>query len=224
MNPISVVLTYHNETDYVRAAIASIERQTHPAVELILVDDGAPTPLASLLDTSAMQLVRQENGGDGAARNAGLRQARHDFIAFMDADDLWPRDRLLQLGRALEDHPGAGIAYGMVEQFISPELPESVKQSLNCPTQAMVGYAPTGMLIDRSVFDRVGLFVEDHEIHGCMEWLSRVRAEKLFEVSIQDIVLRRRLHENNMSRQVERKNLRMLRSLRKKIQRNRQEG
>jgi glycosyltransferase involved in cell wall biosynthesis len=221
MSPISVVLTYYNETSYVREALASLASQTYPEIEVIVVDDGAEVPFASLVETQGLTLVRQENAGDTAARNAGVRQASHELIAFIDADDLWPENRLALLASAMEDSPGAVLAYGMVEQFVSPELSDSVKAGLDCPAEPLSGYLPTGMLMRKHLFDQIGMFPEDRSLHGSLEWVARLRAAGLPETRVEHVVLHRRLHETNMSREVDRKNARMLRSLRQRIRQSR---
>lgn len=90
--PVSVVIPAFNYAHYLPQAIASVRAQTHTALELLIVDDGSTDDtrgvVAAIAD-SRLRYIWQENAGLSAARNTGLREARHDFTAFLDADDLW---------------------------------------------------------------------------------------------------------------------------------------
>lgn len=113
MNTISVIIPCYNQARYLSDAIESVRRQTHPDVEIIVIDDGSTD------DTSAVasnypeaRCIRQKNSGLSAARNAGIRESGGDFLVFLDADD-----RLL--ARALEINlnvllrrPECALTYG----------------------------------------------------------------------------------------------------------------
>lgn len=91
---VSVVLPFYKDQETVGAAVESVLSQTMSDLELIAVDDGSPDGSVEIVSELArsddrIRLVRQENGGLSAARNAGLRAARGRFCAFLDADDLW---------------------------------------------------------------------------------------------------------------------------------------
>ena len=92
-NPgVSVVIPAHNYAHYLPTAIGSVLAQTWDALEVLVIDDGStdgtPEVFAQFTDPR-VRCVRQENAGLSAARNTGIREARHDFIAFLDADDAW---------------------------------------------------------------------------------------------------------------------------------------
>jgi len=215
--PISVIVTYFNERHYVAEALDSVRGQTHPAIEIVVVDDGSIEPLSEFLDVTGVTHIRQENGGDGRARNTGIRNVSHPLIAFLDADDIWPEQRLAILSAELEASPDAAIAYGQVKHFISPELPENVKATLHCPSDLMAGLIPTGMLIRRDRLERIGWFSENRAIHSHMEWLGKVKSAQLDMIGVEDVVLHRRLHETNMSHDKASKRERMLRTARTMI-------
>jgi hypothetical protein len=90
---VTVVIPFKNEIALVRRAAASVLAQTHANLELLLIDDGSTEPLDELLDAigheARVRLHRQPNAGPGAARNLGLTYASGDYIAFLDADDVW---------------------------------------------------------------------------------------------------------------------------------------
>ncbi len=219
--PISVIVTYYNERHYIAEAIDSVRAQTHPAIELIVVDDGSAEPLSDHIDVTDFTYIRQDNGGDGMARNTGVRHASHPLIAFLDADDVWPRERLMILSSAQQARPTAALAYGQVKQFISPELPEKSKALIHCPPELKTGFMPTGMVIRRDCFEQIGWFSENREIHSHMEWMGKVRAAQFDLIAVDDVVLYRRLHDTNMSHNKVEKSQRLLRAARGMIKQRR---
>ena len=108
----SVIIPLFNKRPYVGRAVTSVLQQNHTDFELIVVDDGSTD--AGHLSLSAVtdpryRLIRQANGGVGAARNAGMREATGRWIAFLDADDMWLPYHLNELKRIASAHPEAGL-------------------------------------------------------------------------------------------------------------------
>ena len=87
---VSVVIPCFNNERYVGAAIESVLSQTFPPAEAIVIDDGSTDSSAAVVGRfPSVTLLCQENAGAGAARNAGIARAVGEFIALLDADDLW---------------------------------------------------------------------------------------------------------------------------------------
>ena len=89
---VSVVIPLYNKSQYIERALSSVFVQTYPPLEIIVVDDGSTDngPQRVLdLNYAKIILIRQENRGPGAARNAGLSIAKGKYVAFLDADDEW---------------------------------------------------------------------------------------------------------------------------------------
>lgn len=94
-NPlVSIIMPVYNVEQYIQESVRSVIRQTYMNIELILVDDASPDAsiekAQEVLATSEIQyrIIRQENAGQGASRNAGLAAAKGDWICFLDSDDL----------------------------------------------------------------------------------------------------------------------------------------
>jgi glycosyltransferase involved in cell wall biosynthesis len=110
---ISVIIPTFNRAHYVTGAVQSALAQRDVAVEIIVVDDGSTDDtrarLAPYVDRDQVRYIDQPNAGAGAARNAGLRAARGEYVAFLDADDLWEPFKLsLQLAY-LDQHPDVAL-------------------------------------------------------------------------------------------------------------------
>ena len=109
---VSVVIPSYNSADVLPDAIASILTQTRPADEIIVVDDGSNDDTAAVCARfgEKVQYIRQENRLASIARNTGIAASKGDWLAFLDADDLWDPEKLeLQLA-ALAQNPEADFA------------------------------------------------------------------------------------------------------------------
>jgi glycosyltransferase involved in cell wall biosynthesis len=98
----SVIVPSYDRAGFLAEAIASVQTQSFGDFECIVVDDASPTPITVPVDPRVRVVRRHANGGCAAARNTGLRAARGRFIAFLDDDDTYTRDRLAMVREALE--------------------------------------------------------------------------------------------------------------------------
>ena len=113
---ISVIVPIYGVDKYLEECIESIISQTYTKLEVILVDDGSPDRCGEICDRYAemdnrITVIHQKNGGAAAARNAGLRIATGEFVAFVDGDDYLEPDAYEYLAAALVEHE-ADIAFG----------------------------------------------------------------------------------------------------------------
>lgn len=104
---VSVTVPLYNSRAFIAESVESLLSQSYPNVEVILVDDGSTDGTVDALRPYMSRIVyhRQKNGGVGAARNAGMRLAKGQYIAWADHDDLCDRDRLLAQVGYLEHNP-----------------------------------------------------------------------------------------------------------------------
>lgn len=96
MSSITVVIPTYNRAEWLPATVESVLQQTRPADEVLIVDDGSrdDTETVCRAFPAPVRYVRQANAGVSAARNRGVREARGEWIAFLDSDDLWDRAKL----------------------------------------------------------------------------------------------------------------------------------
>lgn len=111
MTGISIVIPTFNRAALVPLSIESILRQTHPAAEIIVVDDGSTDDTAEVLRKygSRIQVVRQPNGGLSAARNTGIRKATQEWVGFLDDDDEFTPERLEIAAQGIQRHPSVDV-------------------------------------------------------------------------------------------------------------------
>ena len=126
---VGVVVPIYNVEPYLQECLASIARQSLQDLHVVLVDDGSTDASAELAqrfvdDDPRFQLIRQPNGGLGHARNVGAAEARGEFLAFVDSDDVLP-DHALELLVGTLQRTGSDIASGNVQLLTGGELVQS---------------------------------------------------------------------------------------------------
>lgn len=104
----SVVIPLYNKEKYIEKTLESVLNQTFENFEIIVVDDGstdASYEIVRSIKDARIRLIRQENGGPSKARNCGIREAKGEFIAFLDADDEWLAEKLKAQYEYHLEHP-----------------------------------------------------------------------------------------------------------------------
>ncbi len=191
---VAVIIPCHNQGWLLRAALSSVMAQELPPNQVVVVDDGSTDDTADVARAHpGVTLVRQELSGTAAARNAGLARADADLVAFLDADDLWPPTSLGSRISALYES-GADGSFGIVEEF---QDPAEEARPLRPRSPARL---PGSILVTRNALARVGNF--DTALCGGegVEWVARFDAAGLRWCSVSEVVLRRRIHGANKSR------------------------
>ena len=200
MNPlISVMIGAYNAAPYLGEAIDSVFAQDYEPTELIVVDDGSTDGTADVARSFAeVQVIQQENGGNGAARNRAVENASGELYAFLDADDRFTPGKLTLQKVALDADPGLDIVFGHVREFLSPELDEETRARLRPPApDPMPWTAPNLMLVRRESFERVGPFTTAVRVGVTVDWFARAAEAGLRYSILPDVVLERRLHTQN---------------------------
>ena len=173
---ITVVVTTFNRKQWVERAVRSVLGQTHPADELIVVDDGSTDGTQESIQKYFPQVkyIRQENSGISMARNVGIENASGTWIGFLDSDDTWLPKKMARQIQALQDNPVYRICHTN-EIWIRRGKrvnPKRVHQKFGgdifekCLPLCLI--SPSSVLIHREVFDRVGLF--DPELPVCEDY------------------------------------------------------
>jgi glycosyltransferase involved in cell wall biosynthesis len=196
---VSVVMAVRDAAAYVEEALTSIFGQSTPPAEVVVVDDGSTDATAEVVRRwDAVTLIRQPALGIAAALNCGVAQTRHGLVAFLDGDDLWPERSLeLRVQRiGGDDEPEA--VEGLTVQFVSPELGAAGDRFRFDPAPTR-GALLGATLFRRSLLERVGRFDESVAIAAPVEWVARARRLGVRPVHIDEVVLRRRIHEQNLS-------------------------
>lgn len=187
---ISVIVPTWNRRELVSRAIESALNQTHPAREIIVVDDGSTDGTAEMVARRfpTIKVLRQKNKGVSAARNAGIRHVKHDWIALLDSDDEWLPDKLRHQQILLDGQSDmrachteeiwmrAGKRVNAMDKHAKPE--GWIYQQ--CLPLCCV--SPSSILLSRSVLDDVGLF--DESLPACEDYDLWLRIFRKYQVAL----------------------------------------
>ena len=111
--PVSVVIPFYRGAATIARAVASLEEQTLPPGEIVIVNDGPPDRVPTVPARTPVRVIEHErNRGIPAARNSGVRAASQPWIGFLDQDDEWPRDRLERQMRVAHETRGDVAIFG----------------------------------------------------------------------------------------------------------------
>jgi glycosyltransferase involved in cell wall biosynthesis len=225
---VTAIVTFWNRADYLSEAVDSVLSQDIPAgssLEVVLVDDGSDDESAEVARRYAppARLVEQENRGSAGATNTGVREARGEFVAFCDSDDLWLPGKLASQLVAVAGDAELDMVFVHVEEFLSPDVdPNRIRtRQLRAP---MPGYLPSCVLLRREAFEQVGVLDESLRNGAWMNWYARARAEGLRELVLEPVLVRRRIHARNNWAMQERAALGYVRALRESVHRQREEA
>jgi len=199
---VGIVLPLYNAARYVAAAVDSaLAAAGNVPVRIVAVDDGSDDDgLAIACARSPLvEGVRIEHAGLSAARNAGVALLDTEFLAFLDADDLWPTESLSARLAAFAADPAADGVFGRVEQFICPSVPAERRARLRFAASERPSPMITALLLRRCRFLDVGPFDPATGNGENLDWQLRARAKELRMIGIDALVLRRRIHGDNLS-------------------------
>ncbi len=203
MNPpllVSVIIPACNAAKHLRETIDSASAQTCTSLEIIVVDDGSTDDTAEIAWAAQRQdprirVVRQDNAGVGAARNRGIELARGEFIAPLDADDLWAPTKLeRQLERIERAGPDAGLVYcwsrniDEEDRVLSWGHPYAIEGQVG-PAMMLGNFVGNASvpLFRASALRSVGLYLtrtDQGGAQGCEDWDLNIRVGEAFEVCV----------------------------------------
>ena len=209
---VSVIIPVFNGETHLQQSIESVLSQEYKHLDLIVVDDGSTDDTRAILDQYRNQLtsIRQENAGPGAARNNGIRHASGELIAFLDADDLWPRDNLSKHVEVLADNPEVEVLLGMLQCFRAKKFPTSPAVKPNAdstsdfPTEhefsvPFYSYLFGAAVVRSHVFGTVGMIDERFKMGEDVDWFLRVRESRTKLSNASHVALHYRRHKNSMT-------------------------
>lgn len=208
--PISVILTVYNGSQWLPSAVDSILTQTLDTFELVAIDDGSTDTSLHILRRYAaadprVRIIAQLNQGQALARNAGMREARGSYIAFMDADDESLPERL-QVQKAFLDHHAGVACIGSGIEVIKEDgrrigtITAPVGQD-RCRKRLLSGrYYSMGasLMIRRDLLQGIGGFRELFRQRNDSDFLLRI-AEKYPIDNVRDTLYRYRVNTASQS-------------------------
>lgn len=200
---ISVIIPAYNAVDTIAATLDSLLSQTRAADQIIVVNDGSSDATGDVVTNHPVgaKLVKQSNGGAAAAFNNGINLASGEFIALLDADDIWMPEKLKIQEAALKVHGPDTIILGHVEAFECPSQAPELFASLSYVKGKTPGYLAGTTLVRRDLIAHQGKSFDTSLRTGYfIEWYRRRQSEGVQAVMLDDLVLKRRIRANTLSR------------------------
>ncbi len=200
---ISCIVPIFNGERYLQEALDSILAQTYQPVEVIVADDGSTDGTRAVVASYGKQVayLRQTNAGPAAARNLGLSAAQGEFVAFLDADDLWHLEKLARQMARFQARPELDLCVTYVQNFWVPELQAEAAQLRDHRImQPLPGYVTATLLARRTLFERIGQFNPTLGHGDNTDWFLRAAEHGAVIELLSDVLVYRRLHKTNLSR------------------------
>ncbi len=219
MIKISVIIPVFNGERFIAEAIQSVLNQNYELLEIIVVDDGSTDNTGKIVEKfgSKVHYIFQENGGVAKARNTGLRAASGDYIAFLDADDLFCKDKLSTQLKQFDKYLSLGIAFGYASRcdFTGQIYDDEAKSQISKSFLVSLG----SLLIAKSVFATIGYFDEVMKLAEDQDFFLRVRESGIPVAVHPEVVQICRSHDNNMTNDKKNRSFYHLLAIKKAIKR-----
>jgi len=196
---ISCIVPVYNGERFLAEALDSILAQSLAPFEVIVVDDGSTdtTPAVATRYGQRITYIRQDNAGPSAARNRGVRAARGELVAFLDADDIWRPDKLARQAARFAARPELDISLSHACNFWTAEMRHE-EEHFRGPRSGVLP-AQT-LVVRRTLFDRIGLFDVERVHREVPDWLFQASQQGAIMETLPDVLADRRIHDSNRSR------------------------
>ncbi len=217
---VTVVIPCYNAQRWIRETLKSVLAQTYRNLEILVVDDGSRDEGAVIVEAMAqsdprIRLIRQENSGVGGARNTGINQAKGEYIAPLDADDLWHPEKVEKQVRRYLELKEAGLPVGMVyclyvgiDEFSytrglsRPQVPIEGEIFERLVLENFIGNGSTP-LIGTSIVREIGGY-EQGIPSGCEDWLLYLQVAHSYHVyAVPEYLVGYRQLRDSLSKSVE---------------------
>ncbi len=209
MPKVSVIIPAYNAMTYLPETIKSVAKQTFTDFEVLIVDDGSSDRIVEWADSvidDRIKLISQPNQGVSSARNTAIDKSSAEYIAFLDADDLWDAKKLEKQVQFLDDNPSVGLVatwmiltdeQGKNLSEVKIDFPQgNVKKEI-----IEVGLIPCGSIpmVRRSCFEKAGLF--DPTLRFGEDWEMWARIAMNYDFGlIKELLVYYRQHPKNSSK------------------------
>jgi glycosyltransferase involved in cell wall biosynthesis len=206
MNPrVNVIIPLYNGAAFLAHALDSVAAQTYRPLDITIIDDGSTDAGAQIVAAAQAHLGLpityhfQHNQGPSAARNCGIAQTDGEFVAFLDADDLWLPEKIARQVAFLLAHPDAQAVVCHMRYILEPGTPWPPSLNRAYYDQSPPGYLPSALLVRRALFDRIGRFDPNLRLGEDTDWFLRARDSGAYIGVVPEVLFFRRFHKSSLS-------------------------
>jgi glycosyltransferase involved in cell wall biosynthesis len=200
---VSIIVVVRNGERYLRDALNSIQLQSYRDREIIVVDGQSTDGTARIARSfPGVYYLCQTTLGLANARNLGIEAARGRYIAFLDHDDQWHPDKLARQVALHDANPS--ILYSLTQMIFRREPGAAVPYGMTAEslTQPRAAGTPSALIARADLFNRIGGFDSRFAIACDADWFTRARDEQIPTAIIPEVLVYKRLHEDNLSRNI----------------------
>lgn len=218
---VSVIVPVFNGENFIKDAIENILSQQYPALEIIIVNDGSTDGTETIINQLPVDVryFTQNNSGPASARNKGIRDASGEFIAFLDADDLWPENNLnIMVDEMLRD-PSIDVVRGYA-QLLELNRTSGAYHYVGNPRESFPDYIGAA-IYRKSAFEKVGLFDPTLRFAEDVDWYMRANEKKMNIKRLEETSLFVRRHGGNMTEGKNMLELNVMKVFKKSLERRR---
>lgn len=200
---VSIIVPVFNGEKYIEETLETILHQDYNSKEVIIVDDGSEDRSADIIKFfSEVKYIYQENSGVPKARNRGIREAKGEFIAFSDQDDLWKKHKISDQVKYLIDHPDAEYVICKRKIQLDPGLTPPLWLKKELLDSENIDHSPTSLVARSSLFQSLGGFDTDYENASDVDWFFKAKDAGIKKGVIEKVLYIKRIHEENQSNRV----------------------
>lgn len=214
---VSVIIPAYNAETFIEKTLHSVLYQTYQNLEVLVVDDGSQDRTPEIIKSIAQQdkrvvLWQQKNAGVAAARNLGIEKSQGEFIAPIDADDIWyPENIEKQVQCFLESEPSVGLVYSWSVDIDQDDVPTGIFRAAKIEGEVyftlvghnFIGNASSSM-IRRDCFEQIGGYncqFKEQDAQGCEDWDLYLRIADVYQFRVvPEFLVGYRKMTNSMSR------------------------
>jgi glycosyltransferase involved in cell wall biosynthesis len=217
---VSVVIPLYNGEAFIQYAINSVLAQSYTVDEIIVVDDGSidngPAIIRELFPE--IVFIQQENKGVANARNIGWKKAVHNWIAFLDQDDIWHSKKLEKQIEVAKKNSSLNFIACLQKNIITNKATIPVNYRINDEIQ--ICNVPSGWLVKKIVLESLNGFKEYYVNGSDTDFITRYRERKMNEFYIQEVLVDKVIHGKNESMNIKTSAKELLQIIKEKLQRN----
>jgi glycosyltransferase involved in cell wall biosynthesis len=193
---VSAIIPVYNGEAFLAEAIGSALAQDYPNFEVIVADDGSTDRSRAIAEGfPGVSVLALAHAGVSATRNAAVRAASGEWLAFLDADDVWSPGKLSAQVQAARAKPEAGLVFTHQTFVVAQPAPPWYRGPEDGVSR--VGLEPSSWLVRRQAFELVGPFDEQRDLGEDTEWIARARDAGVVEAVVEESLVRRRIHGDN---------------------------
>ena len=202
---VSVIIPVFNGEIFLEDAIKSVLNQNYDNLECIVVDDGSIDGSAAIAKKHERIIyLHQEHKNVAAARNLGIQKASGEYLAFLDADDIWDTNKLETQINYMEENPDIDYSITKHSLFLAEGLkdfPQWIRA--NHSEEETIAYIPSSLIVRKSAFEIVGDFDEGYQISDDSDWFLRARDAGIKLGIVDKNLLHKRVHSQCLTSQTD---------------------